>query len=89
MLGAFLAALVAHPSTTLAAGILFCLWRTGLGVRNAGRRVAACFRRSAPPPVADVELGPGAEGLAENDGGQGGWIQYLISFLPGRGSEPS
>ena len=89
MMGAYLAALVAHPSTTIAAGVLFCGWRAGLGVRNVGRRVAACFRRSAPPPEADVEMGPGATGPAENDGGQGGWIQYLTSFLPGRGPEPS
>ena len=89
MLGAYLAALVAHPSTTIAAGVLFCGWRAGLGVRNVGRRVAACFRRSAPPPVADVEMGPGATGPAENDGGQGGWIRYLTSFLPGRGPQPS
>ena len=88
-LGAFVAALVAHPSTTIAAGVLFCGWRAGLGVRNVGRRVAACFRRSAPPPVDDVELGPGSTGPAENDGGQGGWLHYAASFLPGRGPEPS
>ena len=88
-LGAYLAALVAHPSTTIAAGVLFCGWRAGLGVRNLGRKVVACCRRSTPPPVVDVELGPGSTGPAENDGGQGGWIRYLTSFLPGRGSEPS
>ena len=90
MLGAYLAALVAHPSTTIAAGVLFCGWRAGLGIRNVGRRVAACCRGSAPPASTDdIELGPGATGPAVNDGGQGGWIQYLTSFLPGRGSEPS
>ena len=89
MLGAYLAALVAHPSTTIAAGVLFCFWRMGLGIRNVGRRMAACCRGSVPSATEDVELGPGATGPAANDGGQGGWIQYLTSFLPGRGSEPS
>ena len=88
MFGAVLAALVAHPSTTIAAGVLFCSWRAGLGVRNVGRRVVACFRRSAPPPT-DVELGAGAGVPAENEGGQGGWLQYATSFLPGRGPQPT
>ena len=89
MLGAYFAALVAHPSTTIAAGVLFCGWRAGLGIRNLGRRMAACCRGSAPPASEDVELGPGVGGPAENEGGQGGWFHYATSFLPGRGPQPT